>query len=98
MSNPMQRIEEMVEKSTRVNESTGHKIIVAIPLPHRDGWADCEVVIGKRSTKFQPWVAWLCFNGTDYAYGDYCQTYEGALRCAMEKLNREIETYCERNY
>ena len=96
MSNPMQKIDELVAKSTRVNESTGHKIIVAIPLPHRDGWADCEVVIGKRQTEFQPWVAWLCFNGTDYAYGDYCQTYGEALQCANEKMKREMRTYARK--
>lgn len=96
MNNPMQKIDELVEQSTRVNESTGHKIIVAIPLPHRDGYADAEVVIGKRDTKFDPWVAWMCFDGTNYAHGDYCQTYTGALKCAMAKLEREVQFYGER--
>ena len=96
MNNTMKRIEELVAESTRVNEATGHKIIVAIPLPHRDGWADAEVVIGKRPTEFQPWVAWMCFDKTNYAYGDYCQTYEEAIMCAIEKLKREMKTYCRK--
>ena len=93
MKNTMEKIEQLVEQTDRVNEATGHKIIISIPLPHRDGYADCEVVVGKRPTRFQPWVAWLCFDGKNYAYGDYCQTYFGALECALIKLRREMETY-----
>ena len=68
-------------------------IEVAIPLPEKEGWRKEEVVIGNRHTDFQPYVAWLCFEEKDYAYGDYCQTYEEALKCAMDKLDREMQFY-----
>lgn len=60
-----------------------HEITFAMPV--RDG---VELVIGKRDTEFQPYVVWWCYDGNDYRYGDYTQTYEGALACLTRKLMR----------
>ena len=67
-------------------------IVWAIPVPGETpkGCLPCEIVIGKRHTDFQPYVAWHCFGGNSYAWGHYCQTFDGAFDCAIEKLCREV--------
>lgn len=67
-------------------------IVWAMPVPvePQKGCLPCEIVIGNRHTEFQPFVAWHCFGGNSYAWGHYCQTFDGAFDCAMEKLCREL--------
>ena len=74
----------------RMNQSTGHIIFYSIGVPKVVGLRDTEVVIGIRPTEFEPYVAWLAMDGVDYAYGDYCQTLQGAIDCAEKKLEREL--------
>ena len=76
----------------RVNADTMHFIFYAQKVPKLPGFRDTEVVIGMRPTEFCPFVAWLCFDGKDYAYGDYCQTLEGVIECANAKLEREMRS------
>ena len=74
-------------------------IMWALPVPAvpRPGCMPAEIVIGKRNTEFQPFVAWHCFNGNSYAWGDYNQTFEGAFDCALDKLCRELGIERERS-
>ena len=67
-------------------------IVWAMPVPvvPQKGCLPCEIVIGNRHTEFQPFVAWHCFGGNSYAWGHYCQTFDGAFDCAMDKLCREL--------
>jgi len=67
-------------------------IVWAMPVPvaPQKGCLPCEIVIGNRHTEFQPFVAWHCFGGNSYAWGAYCQTFEGAFDCAMDKMCREL--------
>ena len=55
-------------------------IVWAMPVPvvPQKGCLPCEIVIGNRHTEFQPFV------------GAYCQTFEGAFDCAMDKMCREL--------
>jgi len=73
-------------------------IVWAMPVPvvPQKGCLPCEIVIGNRHTEFQPFVAWHCFGGNSYAWGAYCQTFEGAFECAMDKMCREIGLNIER--
>ena len=64
--------------------------VLPVPIAPQKGCLPCEIVIGKRNTEFQPYVAWHCFGGISYAWGAYCQTFEGAFECAMEKWRREM--------
>lgn len=64
-------------------------IVWIYPVPHKDGERDCEIVIGDRHTRFEPFVAWHCFDKRDYAWGHYCQTFGQAFMCADEKLHKE---------
>ena len=63
---------------------------IPVPVVPAKGCLPAEIVIGNRHTEFQPYVAWHCFGGKSYAWGAYCQTFDGAFDCAMEKLCREI--------
>lgn len=54
------------------------------------GCLPCEIVIGNRHTDFQPYVAWHCFGGNSYAWGHYCQTFDGAFDEAMGKWGKEM--------
>ena len=49
-----------------------------------------EIVIGDRHTDFQPYVAWHCFNGNNYSWGHYCQTFGEAFLQAVEKIGHEL--------
>ena len=76
------------EKLARMNPTKNDvwDIICAIPLPDKEGERKAELVIGKRDTQFQPYVAWWRFDGKDCAWGDYCQTYDGAKECLLQKI------------
>lgn len=84
-----QKLLDRFGDKVRMNDSTGHIIFFAVPVPKIPGFRDTEVVVGMRNTEFQPYVAWLSFDGVDYAYGDYCQTLDDVFECANEKFERE---------
>lgn len=66
------------------------EIVFTVDLPTRMGERTCEIVIGDRHTEFEPFVAWHCFGGSDYAWGHYCQTIEEATECAITKVAQEL--------
>ncbi len=79
---------EYARKNPRKNGNWD--IIWAMPMPEKDGERSCEIVIGDRHTRFEPFVAWHCFDGESYAWGHYCQTFVGAFGCALEKIRKEL--------
>ena len=79
---------EYARKCERKNDNWD--IIWAMPMPEKDGERSCEIVIGNRHTRFEPFVAWHCFDGESYAWGHYCQTFGSAFDCAMEKIRKEL--------
>lgn len=44
-----------------------HEIIFTVKMPEKPGERSCEIVIGKRDTAFEPYVAWHCFGGNAYS-------------------------------
>ena len=79
---------EYARKNSRKNDNWD--IVWAMPMPEKDGERSCEIVIGDRHTRFEPFVAWHCFDGESYAWGHYCQTFGGAFDCALEKIRKEL--------
>lgn len=65
-------------------------IVCAVALPEKAGERKCEIVIGKRNTRFQPYVAWHCFDGNSYAWGHYVDTIGEAWECCKEKIRKEL--------
>ena len=80
---------EYARKCERKNDNWD--IIWAMPMPEKDGERSCEIVIGDRHTKFEPFVAWHCFDMESYSWGHYCQTFGGAFDCALEKIRKELK-------
>lgn len=74
---------EYARKNPRKNDNWD--IVWAIPVSD-----DTEIVIGDRHTDFCPYVAWYCYNGSDYRTGDYTQTFGVVFQCALEKVRKEL--------
>ena len=79
---------EYARKIERKNDNWD--IVWAIPMPKKEGERFCEIVIGDRHTRFQPYVAWHCFDMESYAWGHYENTFAGDLLEALSKCVREI--------
>lgn len=67
-----------------------HEIIFTVKMPEKPGERSCEIVIGKRDTEFEPYVAWHCFDGTSYTWGHYVQTWEDAMEEVVFKVKDEL--------
>lgn len=81
-------IEEEEPNMARTNGD--HEIIFTVKMPEKPGERSCEIVIGKRDTEFEPYVAWHCFDGTSYAWGHYVQTWEDAMEEVVSKVKDEL--------
>lgn len=67
-----------------------HEIIFTVKMPEQKGCLPCEIVIGKRDTAFEPYVAWHCFGGNSYSWGHYVQTKEDAMEEVIDKAKHEL--------
>ena len=81
---------KLAEENPQKNDRWDIEWCLPVPVVPRVGELSAEIVIGNRHTDFQPYVAWYRFGGKNYAYGDYCQTFDGAFNCAIQKMCREL--------
>lgn len=77
----------LADKLNRKNDEWD--IICVIPVQTKVGERRTDIVIGHRDCGYDKFVAWHCFDGTDYSWGHYARTIEGAWEEAKEKLKRE---------
>lgn len=52
---------------------------------------DQEIVLGENLKAPDPYVTWMCRNGTDYFWGHYCSTMLSASRDFMKRVNQELD-------
>lgn len=88
---------KLAEENPQKNGNWDIEWCMRVPVVPGRGELPAEIVIGNRHTNFQPYVAWYRFNGEHYAWGDYCDTFDGAFECAMRKMCREIGIEIERS-
>lgn len=88
--NPVIDMIEEEEEPNMARTNGDHEIIFTVKMPEKPGERSCEIVIGKRDTEFEPYVAWHCFDGESYTWGHYCQTIQGAMEEVIEKVRNEM--------
>ena len=73
-----------MERSTEsVRQNAGYTIIQAQAVGNR------EIVLGENLNAPDPYVTWMCRNGTDYFWGHYFPSMLLAARDYMKRFNEE---------
>jgi len=75
-----------MDKKSRTNQ--GYKIIECCTIGNK------ELVIGHNPKAPNPYVCWYCKGGSDYYWGDYCNT----LEAARESLSDRYRSECQMPY
>ena len=68
-----------------IRQNTGYIILQACKVGNQ------EIVLGENLNAPDPYVTWMCRNGTDYNFGHYCSTMLSASRDFMKRVNQELD-------
>ena len=66
-----------------VRQNAGYTILQAQTVGNK------EIVLGENPNAPDPYVTWVCRNGTDYNFGHYCSSMLSASRDFMKRINQE---------
>lgn len=74
----------MENTTESVRQHDGYTILQAQTVGNK------EIVLGENLNAPDPYVTWICHNGTDYNFGHYCRSIFSASRNFMERVNQEL--------
>lgn len=73
----------MENNAESVRRNAGYTILQAQTVGNQ------EIVLGENLNAPDPYVTWMCRNGTDYFWGHYFSTLLSASRDYMKRINEE---------
>ena len=74
----------MENTTESVRQNAGYTILQAQTVGNQ------EIVLGENLKAPDPYVTWVCRNGSDYNFGHYCSTMLSASRDFMKRVNQEL--------